>query len=189
VLSLDVEKTNHEWMAQIHHIKDPYVTMREMESLKSVSAPRPRSGLFGLFSDPSREDTYGAKKEEITKTDLSIDPSPLRSVPPVKGLYMYGGPGSGKTFMMDMFAAQVRVANKKRAHYNEFMLSIHKMNHKFQKAGVYDPLFRTAREVGTKIRLLCLDELQVTDIGDAVLIKRLFDILWKHKIVLVVGEE
>lgn len=189
VLSLDVEKTNHEWLARIHSLKDPYQTLREIESLKSAVSAKPRSGLFSIFSDAPREDLQRAKREEITKVELTIDASPLDSVPTVKGLYMYGGPGSGKTFMMDLFASQVKMSNKKRAHYNEFMLSIHKMNHKYQKAGVYDPLFKTAQEVGSKIRLLCLDELQVTDIGDAVLIKRLFEILWKHKTILVVGRQ
>jgi len=94
--------------------------------------------------------------------------------------------GCGKTFLMDLFFKHVQVETKRRVHFNEFMLNIHKLNHKFFSQKLVDPAFRTSHEIAQKCHLLCLDEVQVTDIGDAMIMKRLFEIMWAHRIVLVV---
>ena len=88
--------------------------------------------------------------------------------------------------MMDLFYKYTDIKYKQRIHYNEFMLNIHKMNHDYYEQKFVDSLFKTATELSKETRLLCLDEFQVTDIGDAVIMKRLFDTLWKYRVVLVV---
>ena len=114
----------------------------------------------------------------VDKFELTIDNSPLKACEQVKGLYLYGGPGSGKTFMMDLFYSQVAISNKRRASYTSFVLQIHKMNHMHYKNKVYDPLFRTSLDVAKQFRLFCFDEMQVTEVGDAILMKRFFDTMW-----------
>lgn len=88
--------------------------------------------------------------------------------------------------MMDLFFAHVNIRHKRRVHYNEFMLNIHQLNHNYYEQKFHDSLFQTASDIGSKVRLLCLDEFQVTDIGDAMIMRRLFNFMWKYKLVLVV---
>jgi protein AFG1 len=107
----------------------------------------------------------------------------------LKGMYIYGSPGSGKTFLMDMFYEEVNI-KKKRAHFNEFMLDVHQRLHKLKDNITYkqsdmDPLYILATEMSKEFNLLCFDEFQVTDIADAVILKRLFEILYKNYVVMV----
>lgn len=123
---------------------------------------------------------------EDERQKLVIDSSALNDLETCKGIYMYGGPGSGKTFMMDLFYSQVQIENKRRASYTSFVLQIHKMNHLNFMNKTLDPLFKTSIDVARQYRLFCFDEVQVTEVGDAILMKRFFDAMWKLKVVLVV---
>ena len=87
---------------------------------------------------------------------------------------------------MDLFFKQTSLKFIRRVHFNEFMLNIHQMNHYARKKGFEDSLFQTANEIVKSTRVLCLDEFQVTDIGDAVIMKRFFEIMWKCRLVLIV---
>ena len=107
----------------------------------------------------------------------------------IRGIYVYGSPGSGKTYLMDMFYEFVQV-KKKRCHFNEFMLGVHQELHKLKDNITYkqtdlDPLYILATEMSKNINLLCFEEFQVTDIADAVILKRLFEILYKNYVVVV----
>jgi protein AFG1 len=90
----------------------------------------------------------------------------------IKGLYMYGSVGAGKTMLMDLFYKRAAVARKRRVHFNSFMLDIHDRIHQFKKAlprssgrerpHAYDPIAPVARDVASDSHLLCFDEFQVT---------------------------
>lgn len=84
---------------------------------------------------------------------------------------------------MDMFYDCVPFENKKRVHFNEFMLDIHKDIHKCTSK--LDPLIAVAIQRARETRLLCLDEFQVTDIADALILKRLFEAMINNHMVLV----
>jgi len=108
----------------------------------------------------------------------------------INGLYIYGSPGCGKTFMMDMFYEEVKIPRKKRTHFNEFMLEVHDNLHKLRSKLTYkntdmDPLYILATEMAKEYNLICFDEFQVTDIADAVILKRLFEVLYKNFVVVV----
>ncbi|RLN96551.1 hypothetical protein BBJ28_00022183 [Nothophytophthora sp. Chile5] len=103
-----------------------------------------------------------------------------------KGLYLYGGVGCGKTFVMDMFFDHVPVERKQRVHFHKFMLDIHKQMHQLRQQGFHeDPIPHIADELLESSWLLCFDEFQVTDVADALILRRLFSALLARGFVMV----
>ncbi|KAJ8355667.1 hypothetical protein SKAU_G00184610 [Synaphobranchus kaupii] len=112
-----------------------------------------------------------------------------------KGFYIHGHVGTGKTMVMDLFYSHVKTARKKRVHFNGFMLDVHKRIHRLRQSQprrtlgnmskFYDPIAPVAQEIGDETCLLCFDEFQVTDVADAVILKRLFEILFLRGMVVV----
>ena len=100
----------------------------------------------------------------------------------VQGVYLWGGVGRGKSFLMDSFFNCAPVARKKRIHFHRFMQEIHHALHRHQ--GEEDPLAVIAREIAKETRLICLDEFHITDITDAMLMRRLLEGLFEHGVVL-----
>lgn len=94
-----------------------------------------------------------------------------------RGVYMWGGVGRGKSFLMDSFYSVVPVVRKTRLHFHEFMRAVHRQLDELK--GVADPLDEVAKRVAKKYRLICFDEFHVSDIADAMilynLLKALFD--------------
>lgn len=143
------------------------------------------NSLFSKKQDEAKEEAEEKDAVEHPTEELIIDQEAMVGLPKTKGIYLYGGPGSGKTFMMDLFYTQVDIKNKRRASYTNFVLQTHKNNHIHYKNNVLDPLFKTSLEIGQSHRLFCFDEVQITEPGDAILMRRLFDIAWKMGVVLV----
>jgi len=89
--------------------------------------------------------------------------------------------------LMDLFynALPTRISRKRRVHFHAFMLDVHKRMHAAKGAGAGDPLLPVARDLANEAHVLCLDEFQVTDIADAMILRRLLDALLKHGVVCV----
>jgi cell division protein ZapE len=102
---------------------------------------------------------------------------------PIKGLYLWGGVGRGKSFLMDCFFAAAPVKRKQRLHFHRFMQDIHRELAALQ--GQASPLAVVAKRLARTTKLLCLDEFLVTDIGDAMLMRNLLDGLFGEGVVLV----
>lgn len=102
---------------------------------------------------------------------------------PVRGLYLWGGVGRGKSFLMDAFFDSVPIERKSRVHFHRFMQDIHHRLRDLQ--GAENPLLHVARALSQQLRLLCLDEFHVTDIGDAMLMRNLLQGLFDQGLVLV----
>jgi len=101
----------------------------------------------------------------------------------VRGLYLWGGVGRGKSFLMDSFFTCAPAQRKRRIHFHRFMQEIHRELH--ARSGQADPLVGVARDFARETRLLCLDEFHITDITDAMLMKRLLEALFEQGLVIV----
>jgi cell division protein ZapE len=109
--------------------------------------------------------------------------SALRKPHLVQGLYLWGGVGIGKTFLMDCFYHCLPFAEKQRMHFHSFMRWVHQALKKHQ--GKQDPLTIIAKELGKQTQVLCFDEFYVSDITDAMLLGRLFKALFAEGVCLV----
>nr|WP_314566158.1 cell division protein ZapE [uncultured Pseudomonas sp.] len=101
---------------------------------------------------------------------------------PITGVYLWGPVGRGKTWLMDQFYQSLRVPAR-RQHFHHFMGWVHQRL--FQLTGAHDPLQALARELSQEVRVLCFDELFVNDIGDAIILGRLFQVMFEDGVVMV----
>ncbi|KAH0902546.1 hypothetical protein HID58_042049 [Brassica napus] len=151
-------------------------TLRELQRLYDElvqSADACRLDRYSASAKPTRSNWFWNKFV-----------SPHSSVSPVKGLYLYGGVGTGKTMLMDLFFHQLPSSwRAQRIHFHNFMLSVHSrlQMHK----GLEDPLEVVGLEIADEAILLCLDEFMVNDVADALILNRLFRHLFNNGIVLV----
>lgn len=106
-----------------------------------------------------------------------------RSTPAVKGVYLFGSVGTGKTFLMDLFYQSLLDHKKARLHYHHFMQQVDVALRRLQ--GVSDPLREIARQLARSVRVLCLDEFLVQDVAQAMILAELLTAIFHEGIILV----
>jgi cell division protein ZapE len=121
----------------------------------------------------------------------------LKKPKALKGVYLWGPVGRGKSMLMDLFFDTAPVEKKRRAHFYAFMAEVHGLVDQWRKGDAGerkrifgqnkgdDPIAPTAALIASQARLLCFDELQVTDIADAMILGRLFEALFEEGVTLV----
>jgi cell division protein ZapE len=104
--------------------------------------------------------------------------------PPIpRGVYMYGGVGRGKSFLMDAFFQAVPLTRKTRLHFHEFMREVHRELQDLK--GLQNPLEELGKRIARRFRLICFDEFHVADVTDAMILHRLLESLFAHRVSIV----
>jgi cell division protein ZapE len=104
--------------------------------------------------------------------------------PPIpRGVYMYGGVGRGKSFLMDCFFQSVPLLRKTRLHFHEFMREVHRELQDLK--GLQNPLHELGQRIARRYRLICFDEFHVADVTDAMILHRLLESLFEHRVSIV----
>lgn len=106
-------------------------------------------------------------------------------VAPPRGVYLHGAVGRGKTMLMDLFHEVATFAPKRRVHFHAFMSEVHDRIRRGRATTDGDPIPFVAGEIAGEVGLLCLDELTITDIADAMIVARLFKALFERDLVVV----
>ena len=112
-------------------------------------------------------------------------PAAMPQGPGPRGLYLWGGVGRGKSMLIDLMMEAAPLAAKRRAHFHEFMQEVHAGLNEARKRGDADAVRPVAEGIAAKTRLFCFDEMQITDIADAMIVGRLFQILFDKGVVVV----
>ena len=155
-----------------------------MSSLRAIYEERIAEG--SLHADPAQEAVIPEFDRIREALSTPVKKGFFRKAPePPKGLYLWGGVGRGKSMLMDMFVESLDGIPARRVHFHAFMQEIHAAMHEARKRGVDDAISPVAADVASKVRLLAFDEMQITDITDAMIVGRLFEKLFADGVVVV----
>uniref|UniRef100_A0A1S4H373 Uncharacterized protein n=2 Tax=gambiae species complex TaxID=44542 RepID=A0A1S4H373_ANOGA len=168
------EKLNHgEIQPDPHQVRVTEALQVVYDSIKTYSPPKPSTGIGKWFS-------FGRAEKAVAAP---------------KGLYIYGSVGGGKTMLMDMFYDCCAIDRKRRVHFNSFMTDVHAKIHDIKSKHVrdasnskpqpFDPIKPVAELITQDSWMICFDEFQVTDIADAMILKRLFTYLFNNGVIVV----
>ena len=143
----------------------------------------------GFQSDPAQLraiDALGRCEEEWAayKGQRSNALTKLLVRPPIpRGVYMHGGVGRGKSFLMDCFFQAVPLTRKTRLHFHEFMREVHRELQELK--GQQNPLDELGKRIARRFRLICFDEFHVADVTDAMILHRLLAALFANRVSII----
>ncbi|HRP11654.1 MAG TPA: cell division protein ZapE, partial [Terricaulis sp.] len=152
-----------------------------------MAAYRQRCAEGALTPDPAQE-AAAVRLDALAGELARWKPGGwLGKNPPPRGLYLWGPVGRGKSLLLDIFFEAAPVKKKRRVHFHEFMLARHAFLREARaKGGAQDALIaQAAKQVAEDAQLLCFDEIQVSDIADAMILGRLFERLFAENVVIV----
>lgn len=123
-------------------------------------------------------------RQSLLQRSLSLLPGKPRPIAPLRGLYLWGGVGRGKTFLVDEFFAELPIREKRREHFHRLMQDVHAgLKH---HRDLPSPLAHVASGIAKQARLLCIDEFVVGDVADAMILAALLEALFANGVTLVV---
>ena len=179
------------------------MTHTEKIRLRPVFAAYSGMVADGAIEEDSQQlmliDLLDERLAELSKDRLSSKSSALgwlmgkgrSKEEPVKGLYIWGGVGRGKSMLMDLFFEQLPHKRKRRIHFNDFMqnaqdqIHAHRQAYKAGEVTQEDPIPVVGKSIASEISVLCFDEFTVTDIADAMILGRLFQVLFDEGVTVI----
>lgn len=155
-----------------------------MTDVSSLYAARVADGT--LNADPAQEAVLPEFERIRTAVMTPVKRGFFRKAPPPpKGLYLWGGVGRGKSMLMDLFVETLGDVPSRRVHFHAFMQEIHAGMHEARQNGIEDALKPVVEDVVKSVRVLAFDEMQITDITDAMIVGRLFEALFEAGVVVI----
>lgn len=165
------------------------------EDLRSTSSDTTTAPVANIQANRDHSEPNNNASVDRVNRGPTIEATQRR----LKGVYLYGQVGTGKSMLMDAFFTACRVKKKRRVHFHEFMLQVHSRvhQHKQHLLRVYgrethlnlsedhDSIRVVAKQIAQEVQLLCFDEFQVTDVCDALILTKLFSTLWESGTALV----
>ena len=147
---------------------------------------------YGFHADPAQEsavDALDELRQRLIERESLASPrrwfARLRPRESVRGLYLWGGVGRGKTHLMDMFFESLSFAERRRRHFHRFMYDVHAHLSGLEQTAA--PLEEIAKSIAREAHVLCLDELFVSDIADAMIVGGVLAALFRRGVALVRG--
>ncbi|WP_135506686.1 cell division protein ZapE [Roseovarius aestuariivivens] len=138
-----------------------------------------------LTRDAAQEEVLPEFERVRADLEKPVKKGWFRKAPePVKGLYLWGGVGRGKSMLMDLFVDTLDAPNR-RVHFHAFMQEVHAALHKARASGADDAIVPVAKDIADGLRCLALDEMQITDITDAMIVGRLFQAMFEAGVAVV----
>lgn len=139
-----------------------------------------------LHDDPMQDRMVVALERLYVDLQKPIKKSWFSESKYLNGLYIHGGVGRGKTMIMDLFFQSLPITEKRRVHFNIFMLDVHNSIQILREDGQGEnPLQKIAAEIAQSVRVLCFDEFQVYDIADAMVLSELFKVLFAKGVTVI----
>jgi cell division protein ZapE len=160
--------------ASVMSVKENY--QKELQVRGFHSDPAQLRAIDALERCANEWAAYKEKRSNRLKKLINRPPIP-------RGVYMYGGVGRGKSFLMDCFFDAVPIQRKTRLHFHEFMREVHRELRALQ--GTVNPLDVLGKQISQRYKLICFDEFHVADITDAMILHRLLDALFDNGVGFV----
>lgn len=163
--------------------------MRDASGMDVLAYYRHALDERGFAADPAQERAIGRLQQAyqdwvaFEEQQGSLLKRLLRRPQVPRGVYLWGGVGRGKSFLMDSFYSVVPVTRKTRVHFHEFMRHVHRQLDTLK--GVADPLQEVARQTAQQYRLICFDEFHVSDIADAMILYNLLKALYEQGVSFI----
>ncbi|EPX75206.1 AFG1 family ATPase [Schizosaccharomyces octosporus yFS286] len=179
------------WRPDPHQEKAVVLVNRLYHELQSYTQPPvPKESLYLPRREKEGSNWFSKFRSTINKCASSFKPSSFVAPQIPKGIYLYGDVGCGKTALMDLFYNNLpsNITHSKRIHFHAFMLHIHQSAHHLKQVYGYgvDTIEYLSAQLASKCTVLCFDELQVTDVAGALILRRLFECLQKYGVVIFI---
>lgn len=151
------------------NVQEFYVA--ELANRGYTSDPAQQAAVDRLQQCYDEWSSYKARRDSAIKKMINRPAKP-------RGVYLWGGVGRGKSFLMDSFYEVVPLERKTRLHFHEFMREVHRELEDLR--GQADPLDILAKRIAKRYRLICFDEFHISDVADAMLLYRLLDQMFEN---------